>query len=178
MEMIAAERRRLADLVDGLDTAQLQTRSLCEAWTVKQVVGHLVAVVTTPGTALGKALLRSGLRLHRANARLAVHTARRPARELAALLRAHAETPMRPPIVGYRGALTDLQVHSQDIRRPLGLPDGLDPDRVRVSLAFLTGRWAIGFTPARRVASTIGSVTSAGRDASQRPMICSDSPAW
>jgi uncharacterized protein (TIGR03083 family) len=84
----------------------------------------------------------SGFRLHRANARLAVLAADRPAAEIAARL----------PIVGYPGQLTDLQVHGQDMRRPLGLPHGLQLDRLRVSLDFLTGGRAAGFTPKRRLA--------------------------
>ncbi|HWS35019.1 MAG TPA: maleylpyruvate isomerase family mycothiol-dependent enzyme [Actinoplanes sp.] len=151
-ELIAAERHRLADLLDTLTGPQLATPSLCGAWTVKDVAGHLVAVVDTPGSALLKLLVTSGLRLHRANARLAVQVAARPAGDLAVALRRHADSPFRPPIVGYPGALTDLQVHLQDIRRPLGLPHDLTPQGLRISLDFLTGGRAVGFTPRRRVA--------------------------
>ena len=38
------------------------------------------------------------------------------------------------------------------MRRPLGLPHGLELDRLRISLDFLTGGRAIGFTPRRRLA--------------------------
>ena len=38
----SANRRLLADFFDGLDEDQLQTRSLCDAWTVRDVLGHLV----------------------------------------------------------------------------------------------------------------------------------------
>ena len=152
LEMIADERRRLADLVESLTEEQLATASLCDAWTTKEVVGHLVAVVDASNATALKLLLTSGFNLHRANARLATLTAARPASELAALLRKHATNPFRPPIVGYPGALTDLQIHSQDIRRPLGLPHHLLPDRLRISLDFLTGGRAVGFTPKSRPA--------------------------
>jgi uncharacterized protein (TIGR03083 family) len=147
MGMIADERRRLADLVDSLDDGQLRTPSLCGEWSVKEVVGHLVAAVAAPTSAMLLLLVRSGFRIHRANARLAGRMAELPAAELAALLRVHAENPFRPPVVGYPGQLTDLQVHGQDIRRPLGLPHDLRPDRLRVSLDFLVGGRAIGFVP-------------------------------
>ncbi|WP_430784109.1 maleylpyruvate isomerase family mycothiol-dependent enzyme [Actinoplanes sp. G11-F43] len=150
--MIAAERRRMADLVETLDPGQLAAPSLCDAWTVKEVVGHLVAAVAASNMAALGLLVRSGFNIHKANARLAVRTAARPAGELAALLREHAENPFRPPVVGYPGQLTDLLVHGQDIRRPLGIPDDLDPDRVRVSLDFLVGGRAVGFTPKDRPA--------------------------
>ncbi|MEU4421725.1 maleylpyruvate isomerase family mycothiol-dependent enzyme [Actinoplanes sp. NPDC024001] len=152
LEMIADERRRLADLVDSLTEEQLQTRSLCAAWTAKEVVGHLVAVVAASNTAALKLLLTSGFSIHKANARLAAQTAERPAPELAALLREHATNPFRPPVVGHPGALTDLQIHSQDIRRPLGLPHQLRPERMRISLDFLVGGRAVGFTPKKRPA--------------------------
>ncbi|BEL04509.1 maleylpyruvate isomerase family mycothiol-dependent enzyme [Actinoplanes sichuanensis] len=150
--MIIDERRRTADLVESLDPEQLNSPSLCAAWTVKEVIGHLIAAVATPNSSALLLLLRSGFRIHKANARLAVMMADRPADELAALLRTHAENPFRPPIVGYPGQLTDLQVHGQDIRRPLGLPQDLRPERLRVSLDFLVGGRAVGFVPKRRPA--------------------------
>nr|BFE71401.1 hypothetical protein GCM10020092_047020 [Actinoplanes digitatis] len=43
-------------------------------------------------------------------------------------------------------------MHGQDIRRLLGLPHDLRPDRLRVSLDFLVGGRAVGFLPKRRPA--------------------------
>jgi uncharacterized protein (TIGR03083 family) len=149
---IAAERLRIADLLESLDPAQLEVPSLCGAWTVKQVAAHLVAAVEVPKRAIPGILLRSRFRLHRANALLAEEVARRPAAALAGDLRRHAGNAFRPPLVGYPGQLTDLQVHGQDMRRPLGLPHGLDLDRLRVTLDFLTGGRAYGFTPRKRLA--------------------------
>src|SRR5690242_19037081 len=128
MGMIADERHRIADLVESLDSEQLQTPSLCPAWSVHEVVGHLVAAIAASNSSALLLLVRSGFDIHKANARLATQMAGRPAGELAAMLRAHAANPFRPPIVGYPGQLTDLQVHGQDIRRPLGLPHDLQPD--------------------------------------------------
>jgi uncharacterized protein (TIGR03083 family) len=152
MGMIADERRRVAELVDSLDPDQLRTRSLCDAWSVKEVVGHLVAAVAAPKSSALKLLVRSGFNIHEANARLATQMATRPAGELAATLRAHAENTFRPPVVGYPGQLTDLQVHGQDIRRPLGLTHEFRQDRLRVSLDFLVGGRAVGFVPKHRPA--------------------------
>lgn len=148
---IADERRRVADLVESLSAEQLNVPSLCGDWTVKQVAGHLLAAVAARPAALAGLILRSGFDIHKANARLAVRTADRPAGEIAAGLRANAENPSKPPIVGYPGQLTDLQVHGQDIRRPLGLPHGLRLDRLRISLDFLVGGRAVGFVPKGRL---------------------------
>jgi uncharacterized protein (TIGR03083 family) len=150
---ISDERRRLADLLDTLTPGQLNAPSLCGDWTVKQVAGHILAAFTArPGQKL-RVAVRSGFRLHRANARLAVECAERhTAAELAARLRRHADDVFSPPVVGLPGQLTDLQVHGQDIRRPLGLPHGLRLERLRASLDFLTGGRAPGFTPRKRPA--------------------------
>ena len=149
---IADERRRIAELVALLPPEQLEIPSLCGEWTVKQVVGHLLAAISKPPTPLLPLIVRSGFNIHKANARLAALMAERSAAELAQGLRDNADNPFRPPIVGYPGQLTDLQVHGQDIRRPLGLPHGLRPERLRASLDFLVGGRAVGFAPKRRLA--------------------------
>ena len=149
---IADERRRIADLVESLSPEQCETPSLCGEWTVKQVAGHLLAAISKPVVPLLPLIARSGFHIHKANSRLAVLMAERSTAELAQGLRDNAENPFRPPIVGYPGQLTDLQVHGQDMRRPLGLPHGLRLERLRVSLDFLVGGRAVGFTPRRRVA--------------------------
>jgi uncharacterized protein (TIGR03083 family) len=149
---IADERRRIADLIDSLSPEQLEVPSLCDDWTVRQVAGHLFAAVDPNSASLLPTLVRSGFRLHRANARVAMLTAERPAAELAAGLRENADNSFKPPVVGYLGQLTDLQVHGQDMRRPLGLPHGLRLDRLGESLNFLVGGRAIGFAPKRRLA--------------------------
>ncbi|SCF18765.1 TIGR03083 family protein [Micromonospora viridifaciens] len=150
MDMIADERRRVADLIAALSPEQLATPSLCGDWTVKQVAGHLVASIAAPRRLLLPLILRSGFNVHRANARLARLVARRSVDDLAAALRDNAQNAFRPPIVGYPGQLTDLQVHGQDIRRPLGLPHQLRPERLRMSLNFLIGSRAVGFVPRGR----------------------------
>ncbi|MBU2670590.1 maleylpyruvate isomerase family mycothiol-dependent enzyme [Actinoplanes bogorensis] len=159
---IAGERHRIADLLDALSPGQLGTTSLCGAWTVQQVAGHLLAAVDAPRGLVLSTLAGSGFRIHVANARLAVAIAKRPAGEIADGLRRHAGNPFRPPIVGYPGQLTDLQVHGQDMRRPLGLPHGLPLDHLRISLDFLTSGRAVGFTPRKRLAGLRFEATDLG----------------
>ena len=162
LEMIADERRQMADLVDALTPHQLETPSLCGRWSVRDVIGHLVAAVAAPGLWVVPMLVRSGFSIHRANARIAQRMARRTPAELAAALREHADSRFKPPIVGYLGPLTDLQVHGQDIRRPLGLPHALQPDRIRVSLDFLVGGRAVGFVPKNRLTGLRFAATDIG----------------
>ena len=64
-EPIAARRRALADQLDGLPGDRWATPSLCGAWTVRDVVAHLVLphVVSIPGFAM--AMVRAGGRFER-----------------------------------------------------------------------------------------------------------------
>ena len=144
MRMIADERRRAADLIDSLTPGQLDTPSLCRGWTVKQVAAHIIAPFATKRRWYPPVLVRSRFSLHRGIAMLAERIAERPAADIAAVLREHAETPFRPPFVGFLGQLTDLQIHGQDMRRPLGLTREFEPGRLRASLEFLVGRSAVG----------------------------------
>ncbi|GAA2464711.1 maleylpyruvate isomerase family mycothiol-dependent enzyme [Winogradskya humida] len=146
---IADERRRIADLLDSLQPDQLRAASLCGDWTVQEVAGHLLAALGKPDLRL---LVSSGFNLHKWNSRVAVQTADRPVAELAQALRDNAYNDFKPPVVGYPGQLTDLQVHGQDMRRPLGLPHGLLLDRLKVSLEFMVSGKAFGFAPRRRLA--------------------------
>ena len=131
---IADERRALADLVETLTDEQLRTPSLCDAWTVRDVVGHLVVPleVGVPGFLL--AMARSGFRFDVANARLATRMARRPVPELVGVLRAKAEHRFVPPGGDELDPLVDVVVHGLDLRVPLGLDRSTPADRLRAAL--------------------------------------------
>ncbi len=143
----ARERRGLADLLDQLDDAQLETPSLCSGWSVRTVAGHLVAALTPGKWPFVVELVRRRGSPHAANDAMARRFAARPVPELSAGLRRHAESRFAPPVVGARGPLTDTLVHGGDMRLPLGIPHNPDPEHVRLSLEFVTTGRPIGFVP-------------------------------
>jgi len=141
-EMIAHQRRHLADLLDNLDEAQWRTPSLCADWTVREVVGHLITPFAW-GTA--KFLLRfiiGGFNFDKTMSQAAKQLAQRPTSALVGTLRAHAETRWTPPGLGPEAPLTDIVIHTQDICRPLGIPQSVDGERARRILDFLVSRKA------------------------------------
>lgn len=146
------ERRGVADLLESLDERQLATPSLCAGWDVHTVAAHLAAGVALSWAPWLAALVRQAGHLHRANDAVARQMARRGVAELVALLRRHADRPLAPPLVGPRGPLTDLLVHTGDMRLPLGLPHDPPGAAVRVALAFVTTGHPVGFTPRGRLA--------------------------
>jgi uncharacterized protein (TIGR03083 family) len=145
VSMIADERRRMAELIESLKPGELRTPSLCAGWTVHEVAAHLCSPWQLGARRIVPAVLRHGFRVHRANAELVRDLALAlTADEIGRELRANAEFAFSPPVVGPLGQLTDLQVHGQDICRPLGLTRDLVPERMLLSLEFLIGPKARG----------------------------------
>ena len=64
--LIAAERRAVADMLDGLSPQQWETQSLCADWTVRQVAAHLSVVLTRGWGTFLVAAIRAGGNLDRA----------------------------------------------------------------------------------------------------------------
>lgn len=146
----AQERRRIADLIDDLDEAQLATPSLCAGWDVKTVAAHLVSILaegTLRVTWLGA---RRGSP-DRAIDELARRRAQRPAAEIAASLRDLADHRYWRPPPQAPGLLAEVLAHSGDIRIPLGLPFEPDPQPTAIALDFLTGPVPIGLVPLGRL---------------------------
>ena len=140
-ETIAAERLALADLLARLTPEQWATASLCGGWTVREVVAHLVMPIQTSMPrgviAFSGALLASRGNFARANVALAAKGAKQSTTELVAALRSGAEHHFTPPGFGSEAPLTDVLVHGQDIRIPLGLVNDRPIDPWRVVLEFL-----------------------------------------
>jgi uncharacterized protein (TIGR03083 family) len=149
---IAAERRVMADLLEGLSDEQLETPSLCGQWTVRDVGAHLVMPLVTPVPRVVLAMLRCGGNFNRANVALTARIAQQPASEIAAQLRQRATSRFTPPRHDASAPLSEILIHGQDVRRPLGITREIDPHRLRVSLDMLMSpRARLGFVPKGRL---------------------------
>jgi uncharacterized protein (TIGR03083 family) len=166
-EAVAVERRRIADLLDGLDDDALVAPSLCAGWDVKTVGAHLVSVFADSFWTFQRAALRYG-GFNRAIDELARRQASMPAAEIARTLRQRADHRLNPPVTGPLSGLTDALVHGGDIQIPLGLPFRPADDQVSCALDFLTGPRPLGFVPRGRLrgialhSSDIGASWGAG----------------
>ncbi len=138
-EMIFDQRRQLTGVLETLDDAQWETPSLCSAWTVRDVVGHLVSF-SESGTP--KVLLRmvlNGFNFDKMNAKLAKDFGQRSSAELLGLLRKHTESRWTPPGLRPDAPLTDVVLHTADICHPLGIQCPIDANKARFALDFLVG---------------------------------------
>lgn len=141
-EMLRAERAEFRQFVATLTSEEWAAPSLCAGWTVRDVVVHLI------GPPKVSVLLRHGpgmvtnfrRQIDRANAdRLAQFAGLSREQLLAAY-----DAPMRVERP-YVQVLTDKVIHHQDIRRPLGYPRAIPPERVEASLQrVIASRWVFG----------------------------------
>jgi uncharacterized protein (TIGR03083 family) len=134
---IADERRTLADQLEVLTPDQWATASLCGAWTVRDVAAHLVVPHKTSMVQFLGEFARARGSFERANIAMTARESARATAEIVGDLRRHADSRFAPPGMGAVAPLTDVLVHGQDIRIPLGLPNAEPAERWPPVLDFL-----------------------------------------
>ena len=132
-----AERADFADLLRTLTPEQWAAPSLCRGWRVRDVVTHVVSYDELGPRRVAGLLVRGGLHLGRVNA-MALHALDRLSTdELLATFERHRRPTGLTAGFGGRIGLADALVHQQDVRRPLGLPRTVPPERLRPVLDFV-----------------------------------------
>ena len=118
--LIHAERAALAADLAELTEQRWATRSLCDQFTVREVLAHLTAGASLNPVRWMAGVLRCRFDFDRQVAmRLAEHLGATPAETLARFGRVITSTAKPPlPIVAMLG---ETIVHGEDIRRPLGI---------------------------------------------------------
>src|ERR1700759_1378957 len=133
-----AERAALAEDLAGLSTGQWRHETLCGQWDVEQVVAHLTAAASLNQRQWLRSMLGARFRPDVHNQRrLAEHRGRTPAETLdqfRAVITSTTAPSSHPP--AYLG---EVVVHSQDIRRPLGLVRTPSVDALTPVAEFATG---------------------------------------
>jgi uncharacterized protein (TIGR03083 family) len=117
---IHTERAALAGDLEPLDEPAWETQSLCEDWTVRDVVAHMTGTAKiTPGSFFGK-IITCGFSLKKMQEKdIAELRGSAPADTLANF-KAEVNSSKHPP--GPTDTwLGEVIVHSEDVRRPLGI---------------------------------------------------------
>lgn len=132
------ERNALLADLERLRPEQWNAQSLCSEWRVREVVAHLVGAVEASLPALVLALVRHRFRLDR----MLAEDARRRSRgqtpdSLLAAFRGIIGSQRHPPGTVSENMLCDTVLHSQDIRRPLGLQRDFPTERLVALLDFV-----------------------------------------
>jgi uncharacterized protein (TIGR03083 family) len=130
MSMARAEREDLRALLADLTPEQWAAPSLCEGWSVRDVVAHVLSYDELGPRELAQRFSRGRFTVDRTNAvGLREYGTRTPA-ELIALLDDHLTPTGLTAVLGGAIALTDGMIHQQDIRRPLGRPRHIPAGRL------------------------------------------------
>jgi len=161
--MVHAERAALIDDLQSLEDARWKEPSLCEGWTVHDVVAHLVdtAQTTRLGFVVGLAWARFDF--DRQNARgVERHRGASPEETLQRLrdVASRRSTPPAP----LDSRLVEEVVHGEDVRRPLGLTRSYPQEAVIRSLR-LQARTPASFGGAKELVTRVR-LTAADADVS------------
>jgi uncharacterized protein (TIGR03083 family) len=135
---IAKEREALIADVTPLTDEQWRTPSLCEGWTVEDVLGHMTATAEMSPPAFFGAMLKHRFNFEKmANAHIMERTSSGPAATLAGF-RSVVSSKKHPPGPNTTW-LGETVVHGEDIRRPLGIDHTYDADGLKATADFYKG---------------------------------------
>ncbi len=138
--VLAKARNDFADMLDGMSDEQLASPSLCDRWSAVEVAGHLVSLVESSPMALAAGMAKNRKDPDGFIATMGAQFGEKGGPAISKSLRANAAKKMRP--FSEASMVADTAVHTQDIRRPLGLPGALDPAVLKMSLDHSVAEYA------------------------------------
>ena len=135
---VAAERGALAADLADLSDKQWQTPSLCDGWTVREVLAHQTGTASMSTPKFFTRMAAAGFRFPTfANREIQRHLGDSPRATLAEFRDKQHSTSSPPgPRLSWLG---EVIVHSEDIRRPLGIAHDYPAAAVRQVLDFYKG---------------------------------------
>ncbi|MBC6450101.1 maleylpyruvate isomerase family mycothiol-dependent enzyme [Actinokineospora sp. HBU206404] len=149
--MVHAERAALIEDLTRLGDEQWDTPSLCEGWTVHDVVAHLINTAKTTRVSFVTTFIRARFDFHRQNASgVERERGATPAETLNRLRQVVSRTSTPPAPLDTR--LVEEVLHGEDIRRPLGITHTYAPEAVIRSLQ-LQARTPASFGGAKELVS-------------------------
>jgi len=115
---IAAERQALAEDLEGLTDKRWTTPSLCDGWTVRDIVAHMTATAEMTPPKFFPKMIGAGFSLTKmSNKEIAKRVKGSPADTLARFTsRINSRNHPPGPLDSWLG---ETIVHSEDVRRPL-----------------------------------------------------------
>jgi uncharacterized protein (TIGR03083 family) len=128
------ERADLAAFLARLPPERWQEPTLCARWRVRDVVAHIISYDELNVHELVAHAVRGRLRPSRVNALTLARYRTISSEQLLDLLTGHLWPRGLPAALGGRVALVEAIVHHQDIRRPLGRPRSIPPERLLPAL--------------------------------------------
>ncbi|MSO18394.1 MAG: maleylpyruvate isomerase family mycothiol-dependent enzyme, partial [Acidimicrobiia bacterium] len=133
--LTARERTEFADFLTTLTPEQWDLDSLCGAWRVRDVVAHCILSCTDTIRKVMWGTLKAGGRPMVYFERSARKTGDKlSSKQLIASLRSVIDSERVFPHITPAMMLSDVLIHQQDVRRPLGMPRVIPADRLECAL--------------------------------------------
>ncbi len=137
-DLVAEQRIAFADMIERLED-QADHATLCGHWTVHEVAGHLLTFTNLSVPRLMVDLAKNRFNYDVMNDKIAQRfAAEMLLPDIASDLRTHAAKKTALPGLPSEMVVSDVTVHRQDIRRPLGLGVDLEDAVITEVLGFLT----------------------------------------
>jgi uncharacterized protein (TIGR03083 family) len=136
--MIHVERSKVADMLDGLSSAQWTSDTLCQGWNVQMVAAHMMNAGEQTTSKFLRGLLSNGLRFNVMMDHQARTSALLGPKEIIERIRARTTTTNKPPAAAM-AMLGEVVVHGNDIRQPLGINDDSSTEAKVACLNMLKG---------------------------------------
>lgn len=150
---VDAVRAELADLLDELSPQQRGRRSLCDAWSVRDVGAHLSMSALAPLSFVVRSAARAGFRFDPMIREGTLAWSRRLSdAEVSGALRSVVGNRHLAPGTVWRDPLIDALVHSHDIADPLGITLTPHPEAAATAAHWAWDRtFGFPFMAARRL---------------------------
>ena len=136
-KVVHDERAALVQVLEPLSDEQWSMPSLCEGWSVHDVVAHVVDCARTDTWHLAKGLVRARFDLDRQN-RLGLEREKGTPAQPLQRLRDVVPLTKTPP-VKLETRLVEAFAHGEDVRRPLGLRGDYPAEALDAALGYLVG---------------------------------------
>jgi uncharacterized protein (TIGR03083 family) len=137
-KLIHGERAATATTLSTLTPEQWSAASLCGGWTVQMAAGHILAAAEQTKASFMGRMVANGFRFNTMMDREAHRLGAFPPAEIVERLGARTTTTNGPPAPALT-MLGEVVVHSEDIRRPLGLHHDGQPEAVLACLDLFKG---------------------------------------
>jgi uncharacterized protein (TIGR03083 family) len=132
---IAKERQALADDLSGLNDTQWKTQSLCDDWTVLEVLAHMSSTPDTTAFNFLPKLAGAGFSLNKLSAKEVARISAGGPASVLAKFKSSVSSRKAPP--GPKETwLGEAIVHGEDIRRPLGIKHSYADEALAATAAF------------------------------------------
>ncbi len=138
-ETAGVARTEFAEMIETLDEGQLAADTWCAGWTPKHVLAHLVGFVDVPLPKFFFNIARNKFDFDAASVAAAEKAVQeRTVDDMVKSLKAKATQSSKLPSFPEGLTVADVAVHTQDVRRGLGLEGQLDDGVLAGALTFLT----------------------------------------